>query len=710
MSDDLDPLEQHLVEALTGLDGPSPGAEAPPEAEPAWRAQVASRAIDHVARWLQTQKLGFYTIGSAGHESNALVALALRPSDPALLHYRSGAFYLARAGQVGHDGVRDVLLGMAAAADEPIAGGRHKVFGHHDLAVIPQTSTIASHLPRAVGIAFAIERARELGIHCEWPLDGVVVCSFGDASLNHATAQSALNTAAHFAYRGQPLPLLFVCEDNGLGISVPTPEGWVEQSLHGRPELAFERAEGDDPAGLLATAQELVSWVREHRHPAALHVRAVRYLSHAGADLETAYRSGPEIRADFERDPLLATGRWLAAAGVRTGAQLANEYLETRAAIRERALEATRQPQIATAEDVMRPLAPRDPAAVAALARTDALQGDERLTLAQAIDGALADALERHPETLVFGEDVGTKGGVYGVTRGLQARFGSERVFDTLLDETSILGIALGTAISGFVPIPEIQYLAYLHNAEDQLRGEAATLQFFSQGAYRNGMVVRIQGYGYQKGFGGHFHNDNGVGVLRDVPGLVIASPARPNDAAAMLRTCVASAKADGSVCVFLEPIALYHTRDLHEEGDELWLTAPGPEHVPVGAAYTHRGGDDLTLVTWANGLYLSLRVARRLRERGIGVSVVDLRWLAPLPMDEVLREASATGRTLVVDETRRTGGVGEGIVAELLDAGYAGRLARVSSKDSFVPLGDAARLVLVSEEEIEAAALRLVS
>ena len=120
-------------------------------------------------------------------------------------------------------------------------------------------------------------------------------------------------------------------------------------------------------------------------------------------------------------------------------------------------------------------------------------------------------------------------------------------------------------------------------------------------------------------------------------------------------------------------------------------------------------GGDDLTIVTWANGLYLSLRVARRLQERGIGVTVVDLRWLAPLPMEEVLREASATGRTLVVDETRRTGGVGEGIVAELLDAGYSGRLARVASKDSFVPLGDAARLVLLSEDEIEAAALALL-
>jgi 2-oxoisovalerate dehydrogenase E1 component len=710
MSDDLDPLEQHLVDRLRSL-GPGEDAPEPPvDASAAWRAQVESRAIDHAARRLQSRRLGFYTIGSAGHESNALVALALRPSDPALLHYRSGAFYLARAAQVGRDGAWDVLLGMAAAADEPIAGGRHKVFGHHDLAVIPQTSTIASHLPRAVGIAFAIERAKTLGVSCVWPLDAVVVCSFGDASLNHATAQSALNTASYFAYRGQPLPLLLVCEDNGLGISVPTPEGWVEQSLHGRPELAVERVDGDDTAAVLETARELGAWVREHRHPAVLHLRTVRYLSHAGADLETAYRAAAEIRADFDRDPLLATARWLVAGGAATGAELADDYLETRARIRERAEEAMEHPQMTSAEDVVRPLAPRSPSAVEALvADTSTARSDERLTLAQAIDAALAEILAADPETLVFGEDVARKGGVYGVTRGLQARFGEERVFDTLLDETSILGLALGAGISGLVPIPEIQYLAYLHNAEDQLRGEAATLQFFSQGAYRNGMVVRIPGYGYQRGFGGHFHNDNALGVLRDVPGLVIASPARPQDAAAMLRTCVAAAKVDGSVCVFLEPIALYHTRDLHEDGDELWLGAVGTEHVPVGAAYTHRGGDDLTIVTWANGLLMSLRVARRLRERGIGVNVVDLRWLAPLPLEEVLREATATGRTLMVDETRRTGGVGEGIVAELVDAGYTGRLARVASKDSFVPLGDAARLVLLSEEEIEAAAVALL-
>ncbi len=715
MADDLDPLEQYLLGVLRSLDPSEPCDDQSQEASGVsgaralWRAQVDSRLCDHAARWLQTQKLGYYTIGSAGHESNAAVALALRPTDPALLHYRSGGFYLARAGQVGHDGVVDILLGLAAAAEEPIAGGRHKVFGHADLAVIPQTSTIASHLPRAVGIALAVDRAARLGVECRWPSDAVTVCSFGDASLNHAVAQAALNTAAHCAHQRLPLAALFVCEDNGLGISVPSPPGWVESALRARPQLRVETAAGDEPQAVLEVARELADWVRSERRPAVLHLRTARYLSHAGADVETAYRSAQAIRADYERDPVLATGRWLVAVRASTGDALAAEYLESRERIRQLALAATRRPQLTTAEEVMRPLAPRSPSAVAHLAGSAYAVGEELLTLAQAINQGLADVLEHHPETLLFGEDVAVKGGVYGVTRGLHARFGAARVFDTLLDETSILGLALGAAVSGFVPIPEIQYLAYLHNAEDQLRGEASTLQFFSQGRYRNGMVVRVPGYGYQRGFGGHFHNDDAVGVLRDIPGLVVASPARPGDVGPMLRTCVAAAKVDGSVCVFLEPIALYHARDLHEEGDGRWIAVAGSSHVAVGSAHTHYDGRDLTIVTWANGLRMSLRVATRLATRGVFARVVDLRWLAPLPVDHILREAEATGRVLVVDETRRTGGVSEGIVAALVDAGFDGRLARVASKDSFVPLGAAANLVLLSEDEIEEAALRLL-
>jgi 2-oxoisovalerate dehydrogenase E1 component len=691
----LDPLEQHLLDRLRELRlGEGGDAEG---AEEIWRAQVRSRLCDFAARYLQGTGRSFYSIASAGHESNAAVALALRPTDPALLHYRSGAFYLARAAQRGRDGVPDILQGVTAATAEPIAGGRHKVFGNAELAIVPQTSTIASHLPRAVGVAFALGRAARLGVESRWEEDAVAVCSFGDASVNHATAQAGLNSAAHLAYQGLPLPLLFVCEDNGIGISVRSPQGWVESALRARTPLRYEAAPGDDPELVLETAQDLVEWVREHRRPAVLHLRVVRYLSHAGADVETSYRTPQEIRSDWDADPLLGTARWLADAGLKSGEELASDYLVERERVRAAADAAARLPQLATAEDVMRPLAPRRPSSLHSVPSANG----EPLTLAQSINAALADALEHDPKVLVFGEDVAVKGGVYGVTRGLQRRFGAARVFDTLLDETSILGLALGSALSGFVPVPEIQYLAYLHNAEDQLRGEAATLQFFSQGRYRNGMVVRVAGYGYQKGFGGHFHNDNAVGVLRDIPGLVIASPARPDDAAAMLHTCLDTARVDGSVCVYLEPIALYHTRDLYEDGDDQWL-APAAGEAPLGAARTYGDGTDLTIVTWANGLRMSLRVAQNLNAR-----VVDLRWLAPLPVDDILREANATGNVLVVDETRATGGVSEGIVTALVDAGFDGTIRRVASRDSFIPLGDAANLVLLSEGEIDQAVHR---
>jgi 2-oxoisovalerate dehydrogenase E1 component len=692
-------------------------------------AQVGSRHLDLAARWLRGQGAGYYTIASAGHEGNAAVAAALRPSDPALLHYRSGAFYLVRAGQVpGQQPLRDVLLGVVAAADEPIAGGRHKVFGHPGLAVVPQTSTIASHLPRAVGTALAADRARRLGVACAWPAGAVVVCSFGDATVNHSTAAGAINVACLCAHRRIPLPLLLVCEDNGWGISVPTPPDWVRTAYGGRPGLRWFEADGCDLAAVYDAAVAAVAWVRERRAPAFLHLRMVRFLAHAGSDAEVGYRTPAAIAADHRRDPLVATARLLVDAGVATPAELLGRYEATRREVLEVAREVIGRPQLATAAAVLAPLAPARPDRVAELAgrsapaaaRARAFGGrlpEEQgpLTLGLALNGALADLLALHPELLVFGEDVGRKGGVYGVTRGLARRFGSARVFDTPLDEQSILGLALGAGLSGLLPVAEIQYLAYFHNAEDQLRGEAATLRFFSQGAYANPMVVRVAGYGYQQGFGGHFHNDNSVAVLRDLPGVVIASPARPDDSAAMLRTCVAAAKADGRVCVLLEPIALYHARDLHAEGDGGWL-APyaAPErwadvHVPLGRGRTYGDGTDLTMVTFGNGLRLCLRAARRLEAAGVGCRVLDLRWLAPLPLEDLLREAATGGRVLVVDETRRTGGVAEGVLAALVDAGFGGRMARVASADSFIPLGDAALRVLLAQETVEQAAKELL-
>ena len=733
MTEQIDTMFTRAVEEMRGLETTSFGSSAEAALDPrllqVFDAQLGSRHLDLAARWLRSQGKGYYTIGSSGHEGNGAVAAALRPTDPALLHYRSGAFFLERARQGGvSTALRDVLLGVVASAEDPISGGRHKVFGNKALAVIPQTSTIASHLPRALGVALSIQRVHKLGVPGAWPSDAVTVCSFGDASANHSTATGAINAAIYTGYQGVPMPILFVCEDNGIGISVRTPDGWIAHSYGHRPGLEYFEADGCDLASALDSSTRAAAWVRHHRRPAFLHLRTVRLMGHAGSDVETAYRSAIMILGDQRHDPLVQSARLFVTSGVLSVDEVLARYESMRADVLGLARDVAELPQLTSSVSVRAPLAGPHPSSVAKLAGMGPLPEREAffegtlperegaLTLAQSINRALGDVLVQHPEALIFGQDVAKKGGVYGVTRGLLHKAGGARVFDTLLDEQSILGLALGAGVSGLLPIPEIQYLAYLHNAEDQLRGEAATLKFFSDGHYSNPLVTRIAGYGYQKGFGGHFHNDNAVGALRDIPGLIIASPARPDDAAAMLRTCVAAAAAAGTPSVFIEPIALYHVRDLYQVNDRLWLSPyaapedwPG-QHAPIGTGKTHGDGQDLTMITFANGLYMSMRVARRLAQSGICVRILDLRWLAPLPVRDILREATATGKVLIVDETRRSGGVSEGVTTALVDEHFTGSVERVTSEDSFIPLGDAALHVLLSEDSIEFAARKLVS
>ncbi len=697
--------------------------------------QVLSRQIDVAARELKKTNRSFYTISSAGHENNAVLGAQLRITDPAFLHYRSGAFMMARARQLpGSTPAFDALLGVVASRDDPIAQGRHKVWGSRPLWVPPQTSTIGSHLPKAMGLAFSLARARRLGVATDLPDDALVICSFGDATVNHATALAAINTARYAARLGLPMPILFVCEDNQTGISVPTPEGWISSTFGHLEHLRYDLADGEIDE-VWEIAADAIRYVRGARRPAFLHLPTVRLWGHAGSDAEQTYRSKEEIAENESRDPLLRNARRLIETGAATAEDLRALVGDTRQRVMAAAEEATRRPRLETTEEVVAPLAPDHPGRVAARAATPVLDPAARLelhggslpedsslpnarTLAGSLNAALADELGRRPELLIFGQDVGRKGGVYNVTSGLQRRFGIGRVFDTLLDETSILGIAQGAAHIGMLPVPEIQYLAYLHNALDQIRGEAASLQFFSSGQFRNPMVVRVPGLAYQKGFGGHFHNDNSIGALRDIPGLVLAAPARGDDAARMLRGAIAMAAEDGRVVIFLEPIALYHEKDLETDGDGGWLTdyPPPPSALfpdEVGIYGPHdTGTPDLLIVSYANGLRLSLQAARRLREQHeIAVRVLDLRWLNPLPQRAIREQAAAIGAVLVVDECRRTGGgVADAIIADLAEATIGRRLWSVRAVDSFVPLGTAASAVLIGVDQIVAAALTAVS
>lgn len=695
--------------------------------------QLASRQLDVAARELKKTNRSFYTISSAGHENNAVVGARLRVNDPAFLHYRSGAFMMARARQVpGGTPILDTLLGVVASSEDPISQGRHKVWGSRSLWVPPQTSTIASHLPKAMGLAFSLARARRIGVDNGLPADAIVGCSFGDASANHATALSAVNTARYAVRLGQAMPLLLVCEDNGTGISVPTPDGWIADTFGNQPHLAYFRADGelDEVWDAVGTA---IDHVRETRRPAFLHLRTVRLWGHAGSDAEHTYRAVAVIEAVEARDPVLRNARRLVESGAADAEMLKDLVRETRARVRAVAEEAALRPRLQTTEEVLASMAPHHPERVRVRAATPLTTPEERTaafgatlpesattptgrTMSGLLNAALADELLRRPELFLCGEDVGRKGGVYNVTNGLQKRFGKARVFDTLLDETSILGIAQGAAHIGLLPVPEIQYLAYIHNALDQIRGEAASLQFFSSGQFRNPMVVRVAGLAYQKGFGGHFHNDNSIGALRDIPGLVIATPARGDDAARMLRGAVAMAIEDGRVVIFLEPIALYHEKDLHADGDGGWLTdyPPPPDVLLPGEVglYGQTDGDaDLLLVSYANGLRLSLQAAKRLSdEHRLRARVLDLRWLNPLPTEAIREHAAEIGTVVVVDECRATGaGVADAIVADLAERRIGRRLAAVRAVDSFVPLGPATSAVLVGVDQIIAACVTAV-
>lgn len=690
-------------------------------------SQLASRQLDRAARDLQKRGEGFYTIGSSGHEGNAAVAAALRPTDMAFLHYRDAAFQIQRAAQVpGETPLWDMMLSFAASADDPISGGRHKVLGSKRLNIPPQTSTIASHLPKAVGAAYSVGLARRIKPEFQqMPDDAIVMCSFGDASANHSTSQGAFNTAAWTAYQCVPLPLLFVCEDNGIGISTRTPDNWIAATFANREGLKYVACNGLDIAETYKTVSEAAAWIRKYKKPVFLHMSCVRLYGHAGSDVQTAYMSKADMEADEANDPLLHGAGLVAREGAMTADEIREAYVGLEERIGRIGEEIITRPKLMTPAAVMesvvpprREVAPSNHPSAAdrkALFGSDAKQMDKPQHMAKLLNWALADLMHEHESIVMAGEDIGPKGGVYNVTAKLCERFGANRVINTLLDEQSILGLAIGLAHNGFLPIPEIQFLAYLHNAEDQLRGEAATLSFFSKGQYTNPMVIRVAGLAYQRGFGGHFHNDNSLAVLRDIPGVVIACPSNGADAVAMMRECVRLAREEQRVIVFVEPIALYMMRDLYEADDKGWTALyPGPgegEPIGVGDIGQFGKGTDLAILTYGNGYYLSRQAERILaKSHKVKARVIDLRWLAPLNEMAILKAIAPCRNVLIVDECRKTGSQSEALMALVTEgAQHAPGLARLTAEDSFIPLGKGATVTLPSRDGIVEAALELV-
>lgn len=650
-----------------------------------FRSQVESRLLDLVARNLKLKNKGFYTIGSSGHEGMAAVSQGVGIKNTAFLHYRDCAFVLQRARQKYRDSkLEDHLRALVASINDPIASGRHKVLGSKALNVPPQTSTIASHGPRALGCAYSIGLAKKLNLS---PKGEFAICSFGDGSFNHSTLQGSLNSAAWLSQQGIPVPLLFICEDNGIAISVPTDEIWIKSSMYARHGYKYFECDGLNVFDTLHTARAAKEYIISNKKPAFLRVKTTRLFGHAGSDVEMHYLSEEQILANESKDPLLYSSYLINELGLLTYGDIIDLYESTKSELIFKAEDIVNEPKLDSKEEIMRSIVPYS-YENRKLGNIDAANINKPLTLAQSLNKVLSESLQRCKELVIFGEDVGRKGGVYRVTADLQSKFGRHRVFDTLLDEQTIIGSALGMSMHGILPVCEIQFLAYIFNAIDQLRGEAATQSFFSSSQFTNPMIIRVPGLAYQKGFGGHFHNDNGVAALCDIPGVIVACPATPRAAVKMFRSCLKLAYEQHRVVVFLEPIALYHTKD-YVLGDKKFL-----EHYPTEGEHDLGNvivdsGKDINVITFGNGFYLSKQAKQILAQKGIDINIIDLCYLSPLPTEAIVKSLIENKPILIVDETRRTKSISETIITGLIENNVdSSMISRITGEDSFIPLG----------------------
>jgi 2-oxoisovalerate dehydrogenase E1 component len=703
-------------------------------------AQALARWLDVAALRIRPVAAGRHLPPAAGHEGVAAVALALRPDDPALLHPRSTAFFLARAAQAGHpDAVLEVALGLAGAGlgrGDPRTG-----FGHPALAVVPHTSSLGGHLPRAVGIAWSLGRQgkvpERLRVPLAWPDDALAVVAFDEVVANHSTATGAVNSACWASWRRIPLPLLLVCEDEAAVSGPPAMRGWSRALFDGRAGLEYVQVDGADPIAALGAARWAAGVARDGRRPVVLH-------------LVCPPTGGRGTARPGVVDPLAVTMRALVDGGVLGPDQVRERWEAAGERVAE-AMDRARGPRHPRGVTGTTGPAVRSPGEVAARVGGVADAADRNrvfagrlpedegpLTVAETINRTLLDLGARDARVLVLGADLAvTAGGRtppdepgadapdraggwtptagHGTTRGLR-RLGASRVVDAITDERSVLGLALGAGVSGLLPIVELQDVSGLFDAQDQLRGQAATLRALSRDAFRNPLVIRVPSLGHPSTGGVGPQVDHALAALRDIPDLVVACPAHPSDVPPLLRTCLAAAEVDGVVAVVVEPVDLYHERDMLTPGDGAWLASYPPSntwrmgHVPVGRAAVWGAGSELTIATFGSGLRPCLQASSELAAQGIDTRVVDLRWLEPLPLDDVLREARATGRLLVVDETRRAGGLAEGLLTAVLEAGFTGRVARLCAEDSLVAGGDPTRQDVVGVRDVVAAGRSLAT
>jgi len=636
------------------------------------RLVLTSREMDRIEEQeLVPAKKVLYQFSARGHDmAQVLLGLQLRDGDGVFGYYRSRPLLLSLG----------VELADALGSGMGLAGGYSNgrdigvVFNFpnaHGAHAFPMAGGVGGQYTPAAGFAQAI--AYKQHVLKEGPLDAISVVLGGDASCATGGFWSAVTIATT-----QKLPMLIYIEDNGYGISVPseyqTPGKDIAANLANFDGLTIFNGDGTDPAEAAQLVDHAVSHVRKHRSPVLLRLTVPRLEGHSAQDTQ-AYKTEAEIAAEWARDPLPKLKKHCARmqVGDDAWAHLERETAwQVQAAVAEAEARGISSPDEVTSnvffEGEMQQVGGLWNSGYEPPPATDEpASAGQRINMVTAIRRVLDQELESNPRVLVFGEDVGPKGGVHAVTLGLQDKFGRERVFDTSLNEEGIVGRAVGMGLAGLMPVPEIQFRKYAEPATEQIH-DCGTMRWRTHNRFAAPMVLRIPG-GFFK-CGDPWHSMTNEVEFVHNPGWKVAVPSNAEDAVGLLR---ASLRGNDPV-IFFEHRAML---------DDAWARRPWPGDdyvLPFGRATKTRAGDRITIVSWGAMVPRCEAAAE-----GFSADVIDLRTLMPWDRETVLESVRRTRRCLIVHEDLRTGGFGAEIAAVVADEAFLdldAPVARVTMPD----------------------------